>query len=44
MDGNAINTIVGDVSIEGSNAAFVGRVSFVVTYRHPETDPFTAAG
>jgi hypothetical protein len=44
MDGNAINTVVGDVSIEGSNAAFIGRVSFVVTYRHPETDPFTAAG
>lgn len=44
MDGKAINSVVGDVVIESNgNAVAVGRVSFVVTYRHAENDPFTAA-
>lgn len=45
MDGNAINSVVGDISIEiNGKAIAVGRTQFVVTYRHPENDPFTAAG
>jgi hypothetical protein len=45
MDGNAINSTVGDVGVVGNgNAMSTGRVQFVVTYRHPENDPFTVAG
>lgn len=44
MDSNAINSVVGNVAVElNGNAVAVGKVSFVVTYRHAENDPFTAA-
>ena len=45
MDGNAINSTVGDVTVvSNGNAISTGRVQFLVTYRHPENDPFTVAG
>ena len=44
MDGNAINSSVGDVTVSGTEAIYTGLVQFQVTYRVAENDPFTPAG
>lgn len=43
MGGNAINTTIGDVLVNGAEAAATGQVNLLVTYRVREPDPFTAS-
>jgi hypothetical protein len=43
FDGNAINSVVDEISVLGSTGYRSGQVSFRVMYRVPENDPFTAA-
>lgn len=44
MDSNAINSVIGDVVVNGSDTYQSGQVSLVIAYRVRETDPFTASG
>lgn len=43
MDGNAINSSVENIAVNGSTGYRSGEVAFRVLYRVHETDPFTAA-
>ena len=43
MGGDAINSSIGDVAVNGSESYQTGQVTLSVLYRVPETDPFTAS-
>jgi hypothetical protein len=44
MGGVAINSVVSDVTVTGTDAYYTGGVQFTVTYRVDESDPFQARG